>query len=113
MRENFDPTSTTVDEVHEILNQAAAAVANQEISKSNLPIEGSPFHSSPTGLGIVSTVDLGGFDANTQEQIHGIVRQAFKQVLQEKAQLLAGIVLAEARNGRNYFDKAKPNDLPT
>lgn len=65
-----------------------------------------PHHSSKGGLCL--SVDEGVTATMTQQEIvylHKIGLEAIRRALVDKKEIFVGLILSEARQGRNYFDR--------
>ncbi len=112
----MDPTRTSVNEVHNEICMRAAEIANAEPSKhpqfffQPLAVASKQTRSGTDGLMLEWDPDqkLSGRPSEEQEWLlsimDGIAKDAIAQALREKAHLLVGLILGEARKSRNYFD---------
>jgi hypothetical protein len=102
----------SVQAIHKEILTRAAQIANED---PRLPFEGKPFREAEVksakgglcldydeGLVILSPEDQ---REAIQDVMKRIGTDAILQALSEKKDLFVGLILGEARKGRNYFDR--------
>lgn len=104
----------------------AADHANQEISNENFTYKngqpamlmGEIFRADPvqsTKGGMCLSIDehvTASLSAGAIRRLHEIGVKALHDALVENQDKFVGLILGEAREGRNYFDRFPPNDPP-
>lgn len=108
-----------VQEVHHLILFDAADIANAELSALNEigPSGGQIFRADPAvsergGLSLsIDPVVYAGLPEAVKAQVHDIGRRAIRQALVMNSNQFVGLILGEARQDRNYFDRF-PNALP-
>lgn len=107
----FDPTNTTVEEIHEIICADAVRIANDLVSQSPRvarkwkgPVfrNGSPYNDGRLVLEI--TEEYRGAPENVQRVYRTEGMQAVRMAVVQNQELFVGTIFGEARAGRNYFD---------
>lgn len=107
----FDPTATSVEEIHDIISDTAVDIAHDIIEKdTRVPRKwkghvfrnGSPYNNG--GLCLEITEEYQG----ATDKIKRIYREAAILAIQRSVmyhqELFVGTIFGEARAGRNYFD---------
>lgn len=113
----FDITSTTVEEVHEIICDDAVRIANDSIANDfNLgkkwrgghPVwrNGVPYNEGRLVIEITEEYQSAGPRIKDIFREHGM--RAIRQAILKHGELFAGMVFGEARAGRNYFNRHDP-----
>lgn len=111
----FDPTNTTVEEIHDMLCDAAATVANYMIA-NNMDIprkwrggqviqNASPYNDGKLTLDI--TEEYSGAPERVKRIYRTVANQALRGGIVTHKELFVGMIFGEARAGRNYFDRWK------
>ncbi len=126
MKFRLDPTRTDVNEVHNEICVRAAEIANaDELKHKDFFFHPLAVASSRTRPGIDGFMLEWDPDHGTLQQysledqqwiqyhMDSIGREAIQKAIQEKAHLLVGLILGEARQGRNYFDHFQTDDAST
>lgn len=108
----YSPYSTTVEEVHEILCDSAVRIAN-DLATNDMRIpkryrgpvfrNGSPYNQGRLVLEI--TEEYYTASARTKKIYRALAQQAIRAAIFKNKELFAGLILGEARAGRNYFDR--------
>lgn len=94
-----------VNDVHRELSEEAASIANAEANKGVLPF-GVYGVFTPKRRKLGLTIDeFASDDPQLLEQLHTIGVQAVKQALIQRPDLTVGLIVGDARNGNNYFDR--------
>lgn len=108
----FTPIHARVREVHRKINRDAADIANHDERLAGLlpGLEGSVFHeatelSNRGGLAISFMEGLEYADPETIQTLREIGREAVKASILRNQDLFIGLMLGEARQGRNYFTR--------
>jgi hypothetical protein len=109
---DFNPTDTTVEEIHEMICDSAATVANYLIANDmSLPKKwrGGPVirNSSPYNEGrlvLEITEEYSGASEKVKKIYRKHAHDALKGSIVHHGEVFAGMIFAEARAGRNYFD---------
>jgi hypothetical protein len=108
----FDPTATTVEEIHERICEDASWLANDAISKDDrIPYKWggyviqnmSPYNDGQLSLAISDEYR----DANPK--IKKLYREhateGLRKAIVKNQELFVGMIFGEAREGRNYFNR--------
>lgn len=100
---------TTVADAHRSICEAAAEIANQDPALAQLvayPVNVWREASHGKGGGLSISYDealMHGRDDEWKAEMAAIGRRAIRQALAQNANVLVGLILGEARHGRNYF----------
>ncbi|WP_028058424.1 hypothetical protein [Candidatus Solirubrobacter pratensis] len=113
------PTATTIAEVHAVISRHAAEIANRDPRllglvehASNVWREASVKSEVVPGRGLCVEYDaalLYGNNRKWRQAMRQIGHDAMRQAVVEKDYLLVGLIVGEARNGRNYFSNYAAN----
>lgn len=108
----FDPTNTSVEEIHDKLCEQATTVANYQIANDmSIPKKwrggevirnGSPYNEGRLVLEITEEYGTAPDKVKTKYRTHA--HEAIKGVIVSQGELFVGMIFGEARAGRNYFD---------
>lgn len=111
MEREFDPTNTSVEEVHEILCDKAVEIANDLIAQDRRvprrykgPVfrNGAPYNDGRLVLEITEEYQ------GVPEKVKAIYREhghkGVRSSITQHGELFVGMVFGEARAGRNYFN---------
>lgn len=109
----FDPTNTSVEEIHDKLCEGAATVANYLIANDqSIPSKwrggevvrnGSPYNEGKLVLEITEEYGSASERIKTKYRVH--IREALKGAIVQQGELFVGMIFGEARAGRNYFER--------
>lgn len=112
MPKEFDPTDTTVEEVHELIGDTAVRIANDLISgNERLPAKwrgpalrnGSPYNQGRLVLEI--TEEYQGATEKTKRVYRQAAQRAIQTAIVQNQEIFVGMIFGEARAGRNYFER--------
>lgn len=108
----FDATSTTVEEIHDIISDTAVDIAHDAVDqdtriprkwKGQVFRNGSPYNNGRLVLEITEEYQ------SAPDSVKRLYRQAANLALRRSIsyhqELFAGMIFGEARAGRNYFDR--------
>jgi hypothetical protein len=109
----FDPTNTTVAEIHDRICTQAVDVANYQIANDTaIPRKyrggavlrnGSPYNGGALTLEI--TEEYQGVPDKWKAIYRGYATSALKAAMIGNQELFVGMIFGEARAGRNYFGR--------
>jgi hypothetical protein len=109
----FDPTATTVAEIHERICEDASWKANEWIADdAKIPsmwrrgyiIQNvSPYNNGQLSLAI--TDEYSGAPPKVKKRYREHARRAIKWAIVKNQELFVGMIFGEARAGRNYFQR--------
>jgi hypothetical protein len=111
---DFSVTSTTVEEVHEILCDDAVRIGNLLVEneprlgrewKGGHPVfrNGSPYNEGRLVIEITDEYKTAG--PRVRDIFRELGHTAIRRAIQRNGELFVGMILGEARAGRNYFDR--------
>lgn len=107
----FDPTNTSVEEVHEIICENAVTLANNLIEsdpriakryKGPVFRNGAPYNGGKLVLEI--TEEYHGVPDRIKKFYREVGAQGVRMSIMQNQELFVGLIFGEARAGRNYFD---------
>lgn len=113
----IDPAKTSVDEVHQHISEEAARIANgDERMDHRFMWVANPDGTSLVGIkGLVIEWDPGNYHllfpraerAEVVAKMNAIGRDAVLKAIYANQEMFVGVILGEARAGRDYFDLYK------
>jgi hypothetical protein len=104
-------SDTTVSEVHERICDTAVEIANEKTLDPSFPkkwrgpvfMNGSPYNEGRLVLEI--TEEYQGAPERVKKRWREIAVQAIQEAIVQHQKLFAGLILGEAKRGRNYFNQ--------
>lgn len=108
----FDPTNTTVEEIHERICEDASWKANELITadpaipnkwKGYVIRNDSPYNDGRLSLAITDEYEGAPEKVKKLYRLHSNV--ALRRSIMDSQELFVGMIFGEARAGRNYFDR--------
>lgn len=112
----IDANATNVAEVHEMIMDLAVEIANAAITAdTTIPrkfrgpalMNGSPYHEGQLVLLVTEEYQGAGDRVKRKYHRHGVT--AVKRAIMHNRNAFAGLILGEAKAGRNYFDRWPQN----
>jgi hypothetical protein len=105
----IDLNDTTVSEVHEHICDTAVEIANRMVDDPEFPrkwrgtvfMNGAPYNDGKLVLEI--TDEFQGAPEKVKKRWRQIAVQAVQSAIVQHQELFAGLILGEAKQGRNYF----------
>jgi hypothetical protein len=102
-----------VEDVHREILRDAAAIANQKLTTDvnfSTTLMGEVFRPDPIrsnkgGLCLSLEEQVRSLDPEQIQVLHQIGAQAIRQALLRNKEKFVGLILGDARQGRNYFDR--------
>lgn len=107
---DFDPTNTSVEEIHEIICEDAVRIANDLVDRNARvakkwkgPVfrNGSPYNDGRLVLEITEEYQSAPENVKRQYRLEGA--QAVRVAIKKNEEIFVGMIFGEARAGRNYF----------
>lgn len=111
MPKEFDPHSTSVDEVHTIICDTAVRHAHDLLTMANIPPKwkGPVFRNNvPYGGGNLSLViseEYQGAPERIKKVYRRIAMESIRWAIAQHQDIFGGMIFGEARAGRNYFTR--------
>lgn len=110
---DFDPTNTTVEEIHDRICEAAAETANYQIANDpRLPSKwrggqvirnASPYNEGRLTLDITEEYQMA--PDRIKSTYRAYASNALRAAIVGNQELFVGMIFGEARAGRNYFER--------
>lgn len=107
----WDPTNTSVAEVHFIICEQAVDIANQKINDTKIANKwkGTPIQNNSQyagdGLSLIVAPEYQSCPPRVREIYTTNATQALRQAIANNQEKFVGMVFGEAKAGRNYFDR--------
>ncbi len=105
-------TDTSVAEIHETICDTAVEIANTAIGqdmslakkwRGGALMNGAPYNEGRLVLSIVEEYQSAPEKVKYKYRLHG--NQGLQRAILQHKDLFVGLILGEARQGRNYFDR--------
>ncbi len=111
---------TTIEGIHKVILRTAAGIANRdivnhpELAEFQVGGTGEVFFEATnrsTGGGLALGIEPGFLQADPKKvtKLRQVGLSAIKQAIRQHPDLFGSLILGEAKQGRNYFDRFKSN----